>query len=78
MIGYEERYLDLRDFVQRKGLRKSYVADLLGVKPWQLSWLLNPKRYPNRKVDDDLIPKIAALLNQPEQYVRALYGRTAA
>lgn len=69
-------YLDLRDFFAQTGLRKAYIAARLGIEPYELSRLLNPDHY-RPKVDGTMVVKIAALLNQPVEYVERLYGKAA-
>lgn len=72
------RYADLADYVKRSGKRKQFIARTeLEIPPPRFSELLNPDFYQPR-VDDDLIGRIARLLNQTSAYVRKLYPKRAA
>jgi len=69
-------YPDLHVYMAVKRLKRYEVAKLLGVSGFRMSALLYPDRYPVR-VDDDLVSRIAALLNQTPEYVRRQYQRAA-
>lgn len=56
--------------------KKSEVAQEIGVHPSFFSKLLDPNRY-QPLVDDALADRIAAMWNQPRDYVRKLYPRAA-
>jgi hypothetical protein len=71
-----KRYDSLADYVEAQGLKKWFVAQLLGVSRFQFAGLLYPGRYPVT-VDDALAARIADLLNQPVSYVRKLYPKAA-
>jgi hypothetical protein len=71
-----DRYADLKEFCEATGIKKGWIAKQLGVTPPQFSELLNPDIY-HPKVDDELVAKIAELLNQTDTYVRRMYPRAA-
>jgi len=70
------KYPDLHVYASKKKLPKWEIAKALGVSRFRLSGLLYPDRYPV-KLDDDLVTRIAALLNQTPEYVRRQYQRAA-
>lgn len=71
------RYRDLHDYLAQSGKRKQFVArQELDIHPPRLSELLNPDVYCPR-VDDELLKRIAELLNQPPEYVRKIYPKAA-
>lgn len=77
-MATHERFTDLNEylFVHRGQVKKTQLARDLGVWPSKLTALLNPDTY-RVSLDDDLVTRIAALLNQSPEYVRRLYDRAA-
>lgn len=70
------RYQSLREyFYLNPKVRKGDVALMLGVWPSRLTTLQDPER--PQRLDDDLVQKLADLLNQPPDYIRQLYGKAA-
>lgn len=72
-----ERFTSLADYIARSGKRKGFVARVeLDVEPYRFTALLNPDTYQPR-VDDELVARIAKLLNQPFNYVRKQFPKVA-
>jgi hypothetical protein len=71
-----KRYSDLQGYCDATGIKKGFVAKQLGISRFQLSGLLYPDRYPV-VLTDDLVERLAELLNQRTDYVRKLYPRAA-
>lgn len=71
------KYQNLNEYIAANRLKKVDFAPELGVSRFQLSGLLYPGRY-SVSITDELITKIAALINRPESYVRDYYRRKAA
>jgi hypothetical protein len=69
-------YRSLGEYVDATGIKKNRVAASLGVRPQVFSYLLNPDVYRPR-VTDDLVRRIAKLLNQPVDYVISVYRKAA-
>ena len=69
-----KRYRDLNEyaFANRKTINKTALAKSLDVWPSKLTTLLNPDSY-RVALDDQLVERIAELLNQTPDYVRKLY-----
>ena len=70
-------YRDLNHFLfENRRVTKTSLAKLLQIWPSKLTTLLNPDSY-RVSIDDLLTDRIAAVLNQPPDYVRRLYERAA-
>jgi plasmid maintenance system antidote protein VapI len=76
MADTKQRFADLAEYIETHGLKKYAVANVLGVSRYQMSALLYPGRYAV-SIDEDLIDRIAQLLNQKPDYVRKLYPKAA-
>ena len=78
----KQSFRDLNELLyerQREGnpISKTELASSLGVWPSKLTTLLNPRSYRVSSLSDDLVSKIAKVLNQPPTYVRKLYAEAA-
>lgn len=74
MNASKTRYRDLNEYLfeNRKAVSKTELAKHLEVWPSKLTALLNPDEY-RVSLDDELIARIANVLNQDEAFVRRLY-----
>lgn len=70
------KFQNLNEYLAANGIKKADFAPELGVSRFQLSGLLYPAKYPVR-ITDDLIARIAELINRPESYVRDYYRKAA-
>lgn len=70
------RYESLLAYCKDTGAKKVWLATNLGVSRFQMAGLLYPDRYPV-VLHDQLVRRLAVLLNQPSEYVRKLYARAA-
>ena len=69
-MNEEGPHRDLNAYLKAAGRRKDWLAKKLDISPSQVTFLLNRKKYADRRVSDDLVAKIAALLGQSATYVR--------
>jgi hypothetical protein len=76
--SHKKKYATLGEYCLESKKARVRLAVELGVSRFQMAGLLYPDRYPVPALTDDLVQRIASLLNQSASHVRNLYPRKAA